>query len=244
LRPVATILFLLFFNCNAFAQKVTVKGMVADKSKINTVKGVLVRSTSGTRAITDSAGRYSIETKLGDSLYFTYLNKPTEMFPVKKISNTDAFNVALLINVEAGIKVLDEVVVITKSYKQDSIENRERYARYFEPTKSEGIRNFNGTTGFDMQSIYSIFQFKKRKRENQFRNYLIMREEEKYIDYRFSKKYVQRLTKLQTPYLDTFMVWYRPTYEVLQTMGETDLNNYIIRANTYFRNYFALKPED
>jgi hypothetical protein len=243
LRPIITILLSVLFYCS-FSQKLIVKGIVADKSKINAVKGVTVTSTSGKKTITDSLGRYSIEANLKDSLFFTYKNKPTEMFPVKKITNTDEFNISILINVEGAIKTLQEVVVISKSYKQDSIENRERYARFFEPTQSEGLRMYDGTAGIDMQSIYSIFQVKKRRREKQFRNYLIMKEEEKYIDNRFSRKYVQRLTKLTSPHLDTFMVWYRPTYTFLASLGEIDLNYYIIKANTYYRNMFGLKPEE
>jgi hypothetical protein len=246
LRSLRLILIILLniISHASFSQKLVVKGMVADKSKINAVKGVTVTSTSGKKTVTDSLGRYSIETGLRDSLFFTYKNKPTEKFPVKKITNTDEFNISILINVEGAIKMLEEVVVVSKSYKQDSVENRERYARFFEPKQSEGIRMYDGTAGIDMQSIYSIFQFKKRKREKQFRNYLVMKEEEKYIDYRFSRKYVQRLTKLTTPHLDTFMVWYKPTYNFLNSLNEIDLNYYIINANTYYRNMFGLKPEE
>jgi hypothetical protein len=243
LRLITTILLILFCF-TSFSQKLVIKGMVADKSKINAVKGVTVSSTSGKKTVTDSLGRYSIETTIKDSLFFTYKNKPTEMFAVKKIANTDEFNISILVNVEGAIKVLQEVVVISKSYKEDSIENRQRYAKFFEPTQSEGIRMYDGTAGIDMQSIYNLFQFKKRKREKQFRNYLVMKEEEKYIDSRFSRKYIQRLTKLTSPHIDTFMQWYRPTYTFLASLNEIDLNYYIINANTYYRNMFGLKPED
>jgi hypothetical protein len=238
------IILLSIISHASFSQKLVVKGIVADKSKINAVKGVIVTSTSGKKTVTDSLGRYSIEAGLKDSLFFTYKNKPTEKFPVKKITNTEEFNISILVNVEGAIKTLQEVVVISKSYKEDSIENRQRYARFFEPIQSEGIRMYDGTAGIDMQTIYSIFQFKKRKRDKQFRNYLVMKEEEKYIDNRFSRKYVQRLTKLTSPHLDTFMVWYRPTYTFLSSLGEIDLNYYIIKANTYYRNMFGLKPEE
>ena len=47
--------------------------------------------------------------------------------------------------------------------------------------------------------------------------YLQEDERQRYIDHRFSRAVVRRVTGLQPPLLDTFMHQYRPTYEMLQS---------------------------
>jgi hypothetical protein len=58
-----------------------------------------------------------------------------------------------------------------------------------------------------------------------FRARLEREERDKYIDHRFNKALVKRITNLTSPMLDSFMVEYRPTYETLQSF-ETDYEYY------------------
>ena len=110
-------------------------GNVLDKGKLNLVPDVKVVSTGGTMSMTDSMGRYTIIVKPGDSLYFVYNNKPTQRFPVDKISNSAQFDVSLHVFVNSKYTVLKEVVVFSKTYKEDSLENRQTYSDVFEYKK-------------------------------------------------------------------------------------------------------------
>jgi hypothetical protein len=45
---------------------------------------------------------------------------------------------------------------------------------------------------------------------------LIEQEHDKYVDHRFSKTLVRKITGLPSPAIDTFMRVYRPSYEFIQ----------------------------
>ena len=77
------ILLCLGFVAGAKSQ-LTVTGTVYDSTKTIPIKDVTVKSSSGTFAITDSAGRYTIVTSDRDSLTFIYQGKPTAKFSVSR----------------------------------------------------------------------------------------------------------------------------------------------------------------
>jgi len=214
-----------------------VSGTVLDKSKINTVENVRVLSSGGMITVTDSLGKYEIVVKAGDSLTFVYKNKPTQAFAVNSIVNGQDFNISLHVLVESKFSTLKEVVVYSKSYKQDSIENRETYAdvfNYEKPGLSTSIGP-GGTAGADVNELINMFRFKRNKRLRAFRNRLEMQEQEKYVTYRFNKITVGRITGLAGNALDTFLVWYRPDYEFAALSSELVFNQYILNASYQFR---------
>jgi hypothetical protein len=61
-----------------------------------------------------------------------------------------------------------------------------------------------------------------------FQQRLIKEEQDRYIDFRFNKTIVKRLTKLKEgPLLDEFMILYRPEYELLTQIMDIELYLYI-----------------
>jgi hypothetical protein len=59
---------------------------------------------------------------------------------------------------------------------------------------------------------------------------LIEEENEKYVNSRFSKAFVRKITKLQSPELDTFMVRYRPTAELVHQLNDLELGYYVQKS--------------
>ena len=236
MRIIQTFLFLLFYIFSASAQ-ITVSGTVLDNSKLNFVEAVGVMSTGGKIAVTDSLGKYSILAAADDSLYFIYNNKPTQKFAVNKIPNTAQFDISLHIPVKSRYSLLKEVVVYSKNYKQDSAENRENYGEVFS-FKKQGIQTSispGGGVGLDANELINVFRFKRNKRLKAFQQRLEAEEKEKYINYRFNKTFVKRITQLQSPALDSFLIWYRPTYEFATSSSEIEFNQYILNASYHFK---------
>ena len=64
-----------------------IKGTVYDSSNNYVIQFVTVQSSSGKGTMTDANGYYEIEVAEKDSIWFSYLNKPTVKFPVLKIAN-------------------------------------------------------------------------------------------------------------------------------------------------------------
>lgn len=217
--------------------QLTVSGTVFDISKRNFVEKVKVESTSGTHAVTDSMGRYRIAASQKDSLIFIYNDKPTQKFPVKDIADTEQFDISLQVAVKSKYSTLREVIVIAKSYQQDSVENRQQYAEYYNfrnPTIKSSISP-GGVAGADLNELINIFRFRRNKQIKAFRARLEQQEQEKFIDYRFNKNFVKRITRLEGAELDTFMIRYRPSYEFASLADEVTFNKYILNASYKYK---------
>jgi len=52
-------------------------------------------------------------------------------------------------------------------------------------------------------------------------------EEQDFVDYSFSRRYVEKLTSLHGDSLTSFMLRYRPTYEFCRGASSEDMLNYI-----------------
>jgi hypothetical protein len=239
-------LFLLlasFFAQIAKAQSVNISGTVYDISARRPLEAVAVLSTSGKGALTDSLGRYFIKVSIKDSIWFSMIGKSTMKYPVDTISNTENFNV--MIHVRSFD--LPEVKVRNSYYKFDSIQNRRDNAKAFEFRKP-GLRTANNpnynpggmTVGFDLDEIINMFRFKRNQNMAFLQKRLLEQEQDKYIDHRYSKAFVRKITKLVPPELDTFMIRYRPDYEMVQQVNDLELGYYIEKT---FEMYKADKAK-
>ena len=64
---------------------------------------------------------------------------------------------------------------------------------------------------------------------------LVLSPKRLFYNYRFNKIFVRRITQLQSPALDSFLIWYRPTYEFAATSSEIEFNQYILNAFYHFK---------
>lgn len=222
---------------NKLTAQLILSGSVYDSSKINLVEGVRVVSTGGLFSITDSMGRYSIMVAEKDSVSFFFRNKSTQKFPVKTINDISRFNISLHVTVKGKYSTLKEVIVYGKSYRQDSLENRQTYADiydYKKPTIRTSISP-DGVAGMDVNEIINMFRFKRNKRLRAFQSRLEIQEQEKYVNYRFNKTLVKRITQLEGSSLDSFMLRYRPTYEFVTTLDDVGFNQYLLTSSYQFK---------
>jgi hypothetical protein len=212
-------------------------GTVFDSSKINFVPGVTVTNKQGGFTITDSLGRYSLPVTNKDSIIFAFRNKSTQKFAVYSIGDPSHFDISLRIPYKGKYSTLKEVIVFTKTYKQDSIENREEYTKIFNYQKP-GIKSSitpSGMVGADVDELINIFRFKRNKRLKAFQIRLEFQEQEKYITYRFNKAIVKKITHLQGEQLDMFLVKYRPDYEFTSNADEFTFNKYILNCSYKYK---------
>lgn len=208
------LLGLALLSANRIHGQLLIKGTVFDSTRLNGVENVLVGNMAGQKIKTDSLGRYSIWAMTNDSLSFTYKNKSTLRFAVKDIPDFQNFDIALLIKVPSKYKQIKEVTVFSKSHQQDSLENREKYAKIFNYQKP-GVKTsmVNGAVGADVNELINVFRFRRNKYLKKFQLRLEQQEKDRYINYRFSKRVAQQLTQLKGPALDSFMTIFRPSYE-------------------------------
>jgi hypothetical protein len=223
--------------------QVKVSGIVYDFSRQNTLEAVSVQSTAGGGTITDVNGRYTIIVNEEDSIWFSYLGKPTPKFAVTSIGNTQRFEIALHVNVTA----LRQVVVKPRNYRMDSIQNRLDYAKAFNFRRPslESITSLSpmGGAGFDIEEMIRLFQFRRNRRMEAFQARLLREETERYIDHRFSRALIIKLTQLRGAALDTFVRWYRPTLDFTETASDYEFQTYIKKCYFHYDRYRRLMGE-
>jgi hypothetical protein len=228
---------LLVTDFSATAQSYTIRGTVYDSSRNYPLEAVSVLSTSGKGTVTNAEGHYQIEVGEKDSIWFSYLNKPTIKFPVLKIANPMGFDISLQVNVPT----LKEVKIRPRNYKQDSTQNRVDYAKIFNYQKPRLTPTMNGMgVGFDLDEIINMFRFKRNRSLASFQRRLLLDEQDKFIDHRFSKALVRRLTLLESPELDSFIQLYRPSFTFTKMAGEYEFQYYIKTAFLRFKK--GLRP--
>ena len=211
-----------------FGQAEVVRGTVYDRSQLFAMPGVSVLGTSGAGTMTDSMGRYSIRLSSRDSIYFSYLGKFTMKFPVKQIPPDYPFDMSLAVRVDS----LPLVVIRPKAYRYDSSENRDEYRRVFDYQPEDIVGGASGGVGFNLDMLFNA---RRNRQMLSLQRRLIEEERDKYVNFRFNKTIVKKITGLQRPALDTFMRVYRPSYEFIQNCeNDYEFYKYIKDCGLYF----------
>jgi hypothetical protein len=92
------------------------------------------------------------------------------------------------------------------------------------------------TIGFDLNELVNMFRFHRNRNLQFLQNRLLAQEQEKYVNSRFTKRFVQKLTQLEGDALIKFMNYSRPTYEMLGLFNELELGVYIQKRFAAYQN--------
>jgi hypothetical protein len=224
---------LCLFVCPAVAQVIEIKGAVYDGTQQYAMQGVSVVSTSGIGTKTDSVGRYKLMVPMSDSIVFSYLGRGTAKYPVKDMPRGYPFDVSLQITMDT----LPEAFVKSPNYRADSMANRQEYAKAFDYSK--GIMHnmkLDRRAGFGIGLDLDMLLNPKAGRELQtLQDRLVWEEQDKYIEHRWNKAVVRRVTGLEPPALDSFMRQYRPSYDFIESCKtEYEFYKYIQEWGKFF----------
>jgi hypothetical protein len=216
----------------AFGQA-EVHGTVYDRSRYFAMPGVSVMSTSGQGTMTDSTGQYRLRVSRKDSIFFSYLGKATVKFPIRSIDPNSPMDISLAIAVDS----LPLVVVRPKAYRYDSLANRDEYRKVFE-YEPDYVSQGQGGVGINLDMLFGA---RRNRQMLALKARLIEEEQEKYVDYRFNRTLVRRITGLDRPNLDLFMRMYRPTYDFIKSFeSDYEYYKYIKDCGTYFMRTYKI----
>lgn len=238
LLKVISLIVISCFTVQSVIGQITINGTVYDITKKTPIQSVSVLSTGGKGTETDSAGHYSITVREIDSIYFSYLNKPTPKYPVSSIATLSSFDIAI----QKKIVELPSIFIRQRNYRFDSLENRKDYARIFNYSKP-GVRTSIDPTpggigaGLDLDELINMFKFRKNRHTAAFQQRLLREEQDKYIDHRYTKGLVRKLTGLTSPEIENFMKEYRPTYEMTVKLNDLEFGQFIQETYKYYKNY-------
>ena len=72
-----------------------------------------------------------------------------------------------------------------------------------------------------------MFRFKRNRQLAELQKRLVTEEQDKYVDYRFNKTIIKKLTLLDGEPLRLFMIKYRPPYDYAVLTNELEMGYYI-----------------
>lgn len=232
---IGALFFFFFISMKVTVAQVRFSGMVADqetKTGLPFVSIVNKRTMTGT--LSNESGRFYMEAIPGDTLEFSMLSYAPKLIIVPMLSSSQD------VYLQKRMFELQGVNIQGKNYRNDSMAMRDEYGRYFNYRKPGAMDVLKTLPANPITALSYLVPSKVRKRKEQFHEQLLYWEKEKFIDYRYSPELVGKMTKLQSPELDSFMYKYRPGYQFLNSASEYDLMLYIKQS---FETYQKQKVE-
>jgi hypothetical protein len=226
------LILLTMFCINASAQKVT--GFVVERDIHKPIPYIIVSAT-GTNVFTNESGGFSVRiTQLSDTLKIRAMGYKPVAIPVTPFSG----KLKLIELVQQTIKLGQVNISAYKRYLQDSIDNRQQFAKEFAfkgPVLTDMMHPSTTNAPFsyvnvDAISLYKILT-KKRSRAYWLQQNMLGLEKVNHVALRFNRGLVSQITGLKGDSLNTFMTDYRPAQS--QVDGMNDYNLMLFIKNNY-----------
>jgi hypothetical protein len=200
-------------------------GKVYVKGSSDTLISVSIHNITAQRYdLSDEDGSYRVQAAPGDHIAFSSVGHKTDTITVTSSDLTASYPVYL----EIKAQTLQAVRVGEFSnYQLDSIDRRKEYAwvydhgnerRFEQERKGDGV-------GVNMNIFRNTSTAAKQRERLEKR--LLKEEQDYYVDFRYNKDYVAKITRLQGDSLKTFMKKYRPSFDYCRKAATVDILVYI-----------------
>jgi hypothetical protein len=186
-------------------------------------------------------GEYAVVAQEGDKIVFTSVGYLPDTVKVLNYMIDAGYDISMTIK----SSLLKNVDVRAANYKADSLKRREDYAEFYNRPKNEMVSKSGPQNGVGL-AISPIGFFSKRAKEKKMNKVLEYQEEQDFVDYSFSRRYVEKLTGLHGDSLLHFMLRYRPTYLFCRNASTEDMLHYVNdKLMLYLRHEEAtVKPKN
>ncbi|WP_343701909.1 carboxypeptidase-like regulatory domain-containing protein [Chitinophaga sp.] len=228
-----------------FESPVLVRGQITDESgKLVLYPATIRNKTTGARTFSDNGGYYRINANMGDEILISFIGYVPDSFKVRNTAGTEVHDVRLKLRES----FLQEVEVSGKwnPYQLDSIARYEEFKPWLETRNRTLVDTSKRSTG-GFGLVFSPFTRGSRKEKDlrKFKKLFDEHEKQAYVDYRYSKSFVSRVTGLGGDSLLRFTQKYTPTYEMLRGMNNETLIFWIsVRAKQWRKDpNVTLKPD-
>lgn len=223
MRLTITILVFASFLASATHAQQMLKGKIYDKETDSVlVSTTIYNLTRKAYALSSRDGDYTIEAREGDKVIFTSVGYLPDTVKVLNYMIDAGYDITMSLK----NTLLKNVTVRAPNYKEDSLERREDYAAFYNRPKKQLVSKTGPSNGAGVAFSPIGFLHNRSKNKKMARN-LEYQEEQDFVDYSFSRRYVEKMTNLHGDSLLNFMLRYRPTYEFCRAASEEDMLHYI-----------------
>ncbi len=225
-------------SCNYLQAQVTVTGKVYDRETGEILYLTTVKNKStGVGNFSDLGGNYRISAKAHDVILFSFVGYYPDSITVTISKGTVVRDIFL----HARPRELSGVEVNAglTPYQVDSINRRRQFGEYLSIPKYKmvGGAGDNGNTpgGFGISISPFTYFSKDQRQKRKFDKLYAMAERQKFIDSRYTRELVSRITGLKGDSLAYFMNSHQPAYEFVRTASDMELIYWIKHDYNLYR---------
>ena len=223
------LIFLWMPVCSSLYAQQKISGKIYASNDSVVVAATVRNKSLKLSAYAGRDGSYHIFADEGDTLVFSAAGFVPDTVTVRLHMLLTAYNVTL----ERKIITL-ELVKLTSSYSQDSLDRRNYYYDVFK--KQPGITGFNSPEkGFGVVLSPLSYSSKAARQKRALKKRLLQQDRDDYIDRSFPVEWVQRLTGLKGDSLKLFMYRFRPSYDFCRSNDRQGMIIYISEKLKEFR---------
>jgi hypothetical protein len=207
-------------------------GKIYKKTSTEVLISVSIHNISAQRYdLSEENGSYRIQVVPGDHVSFSSVGYVADTVTVTAAMLTSDFPVYL----EVRAQTLKAVRVGEFSnYQLDSMDRRKEYSWVYDHGNTPRVEKERKGDGVGVSlNIFRNASAKEKQREK-LEKRLGKEEEDFYIDSRYNKDYVTKITHLRGDSLQVFMQKYRPSYDYCRKAANVDMLVYI---NDSYKQY-------
>ncbi|HEV2355621.1 MAG TPA: hypothetical protein VGR89_15340, partial [Puia sp.] len=218
------LIILLLGGISAEAQQF-LTGKVYVKGTGDTLISVSIHNITKQRYdLSDEDGSYRIQAAPGDHIAFSSVGHKTDTVTVTASILTASYPVYLEIKPQT---LQAARVGEFNNYQLDSMDRRKEYEWVYDHDNQSRVDNDRKGDGVGLTlNIFRNTSTAARQRER-LEKRLAREEEDYYVDFRYNKDYVAKITHLRGDSLKEFMRKYRPSYEYCRKAATVDILVYI-----------------
>lgn len=240
MKRLLVFVFLAFSSVTLLKAQNTLKGVVMELDSSKPIAQVEIRNlTSNANVETNSAGEFSIEVKVNESLSFSYPG-----YRVDTLFVIDHEFKRVYLSPIPGFNILKDVEITELSDVQleEQISIARQQGKITEVGIGEGTTNRHGGVNRGGLAISLSRIFGKEAKEARLLYDLLMAEKiDRAIMAKFSPALIQSLTPLKDKDLDLFIVKYKPSYQFVAGSDDEKIRLYIMDS---FKAFKSLSPEE
>lgn len=231
MRYTFPLLIALLLSCPGFGQRFLTGKVLRTDSKEFLVSVSIENKTQRRHDLSDERGNYRIQSMPGDVLIFTHVGYHADTLIVDSAMLAGDYPMYM----DPKAQTLRAVEVGSLSnYQLDSMARREEYAWVYDHTTPPRIERKRTGDGVGINLDLFRNASKEDKDREKLKKRIVREEEEHYVDFRYGREYVSRLTRLKGDSLQQFMMHYRPTYDFCRKAANVDI---LVFVNDNFKKY-------
>jgi hypothetical protein len=230
---------ILLLSCLSGSAQQFLTGKVRKQASTEILVSVSIYNTTLRKHdLSEENGSYRIQAAPGDRVIFSNVGYRSDTL----IITTEMLSGDYPINMEPKAQTLQAVRVGELSnYQLDSMARRQEYAWIYDHGEQKLVEKERKGDGVGINLAIFRHSSSIDKQREGLKKRLMQEEKDDYIEYRYSRDYVAKLTHLQGDSLFRFMRDFRPTYEYCRKAATVDI---LVFINDSFKKFMKGERPD